>query len=96
MNTVRRKLDELRLITRDPILAATILFVAASLVLFILWPLYEILQEGFRAADGSFTVSFYREALSNAENLRTLGNTVWLGVFVSAVSTIVGFLFAYA
>ena len=96
MNTVRRKLDELRLITRDPILAATILFVAASLVLFILWPLYEILQEGFRAADGSFTVSFYREALSNAENLRTLGNTIWLGVFVSAVSTIVGFLFAYA
>ena len=96
MNTVRRKLDELRLITRDRILAATILFVAASLVLFILWPLYEILQEGFRAADGSFTVSFYREALSNAENLRTLGNTIWLGVFVSAVSTIVGFLFAYA
>ena len=96
MNTVRRKLDELRMIARDPILAATILFVAASLVLFILWPLYEILQEGFRAADGSFTVSFYREALSNAENLRTLGNTIWLGVFVSAVSTIVGFLFAYA
>jgi iron(III) transport system permease protein len=96
VNTLQRKLDELRLITRDPMLAATILLVAASLVLFILWPLYEVLWEGFFTEQGEFTLKYYRESLGKTENIRTLGNTVWLGVFVSAVSTLVGFLFAYA
>ena len=96
MNTLQRKLDELRLITRDPMLAATILLVAASLVLFILWPLYEVLWEGFFNEQGDFTLKYYHESLGKTENIRTLGNTIWLGVFVSAVSTLVGFLFAYA
>jgi iron(III) transport system permease protein len=96
VNILRRNLDELRLISRDPSLAAAILFVAASLVLFILWPLYEVLKEGFITTEGYFTLKYYREALASSENLRTLGNTIWLGVFVSAVSTLVGFLFAYA
>ena len=96
MNTLQRKLDELRLITRDPMLAATILLVAASLVLFILWPLYEVLWEGFFTEQGEFTLKYYHESLGKTENIRTLGNTIWLGVFVSAVSTLVGFLFAYA
>ena len=96
MNTFQRKLDELRMITRDPMLAATILLVAASLVLFILWPLYEVLWEGFATDEGTFTLKYYFASLSKAENLRTLANTIWLGVFVSAGSTLVGFLFAYA
>ena len=96
MNILQRKLDELRLITRDPMLAATILLVAASLVLFILWPLYEVLWEGFFNEQGEFTLKYYHESLGKTENIRTLGNTIWLGVFVSAVSTLVGFLFAYA
>ena len=96
MNIFQRKLDELRLITRDPMLAATILLVAASLVLFILWPLYEVLWEGFATDEGTFTLKYYFASLSKTENLRTLANTVWLGVFVSAGSTFVGFLFAYA
>ena len=84
------------MITRDPVLAATILVVAASLVLFILWPLYEVLWEGFFTEEGSFTLQYYRQSLSKVENLHTLANTIWLGIFVSAVSTLVGFLFAYA
>ena len=96
MNIIRRKLDELRMITRDPILAATIVLVAASLVLFILWPLYEVLWEGFFTDEGALTLKYYHDSLSKLDNLRTLANTVWLGIFVSAVSTFVGFLFAYA
>ena len=96
MNIIQRKLDELRMILRDPMLAATIVFVAASLVLFILWPLYEVLQEGFVTENGMITLQYYREALSKSDNLRTLANTIWLGIFVSTVSTFIGFLFAYA
>lgn len=96
MKNIRRILDEFRLILRDPVLAATILLVAASLVLFILWPLYEVLWEGFFNEQGSFTLQYFREGLTKSDNIRTLANTIWLGVFVSAVSTFIGFLFAYA
>ena len=96
MNTWQRKLDELRLIARDPVLAATILLVAVSLVLFILWPLYEVLREGFVSDDGLLTLRYFRESVGKAENIKILSNTIVLGVFVSAVSTVVGFAFAYA
>ena len=96
MNILHRRLDEIRLILRDPVLAATILLVAASLVLFTLWPLLEVLQEGLFTEDGTFTLKYFRESLGKHENLKTLANTIWLGIFVSAVSTLVGFLFAYA
>jgi iron(III) transport system permease protein len=96
VNSFRRHLDDLRLILRDPVLAATILLVAASLVLFILWPLYEVLWEGFFTEKGAFTLQYFRESLAKSENLHTLANTVWLGIFVSTISTFIGFLFAYA
>ena len=96
MKNIRRILDEFRLILRDPVLAATILLVAASLVLFILWPLYEVLWEGFFNEKGALTLQYFQEGLTKSDNIRTLANTIWLGVFVSAVSTFIGFLFAYA
>ena len=95
MNNIRRNLEELRLITRDPALAATIVFVAASLVLFILWPLYEVLWEGFVTDDGVLTLRYFRESVGKAENVKILVNTIGLGLFVSALSTVVGFAFAY-
>jgi iron(III) transport system permease protein len=96
VNSIRRHLDDFRLILRDPVLAATILLVAVSLVLFILWPLYEVLWEGFFTEKGSFTLQYFRESLGKSENIQTLANTVWLGIFVSTISTFIGFLFAYA
>ena len=96
MNSFRRHLDDFRLILRDPVLAATIVLVAASLVVFILWPLYEVLWEGFFTEKGSFTLQYFRESLGKTENIQTLANTVWLGIFVSTISTFIGFLFAYA
>ena len=94
MNSFRRHLDDFRLILRDPVLAATIVLVAASLVVFILWPLYEVLWEGFFTEKGSFTLQYFQESLEKSENLQTLANTVWLGIFVSTISTFIGFLFA--
>ena len=96
MNSIRRHLDDFRLILRDPVLAATIVLVAVSLVLFILWPLYEVLWEGFFTEKGAFTLQYFRESLGKTENIQTLANTVWLGIFVSTISTFIGFLFAYA
>lgn len=96
MSIIDRQLEEMKKVIRDPILLMTILAVILSLILFTLWPIYEVLVEGFLAKDGTFTLMYYQDVFRQSENLRVLGNTLLLGIVVSLFSTIIGFLFAYA
>lgn len=96
MSFFRQAREETARVMRDPALLATIVVVAAALLLFIVWPLYEILKESFISQEGALTLAFYRKALSSAENVKVLTNTLVLGLFVGTVATAVGFLFAYA
>ena len=91
------KWDEMQKILRDPILLSTIILVGLSLIIFIVWPLYEVLFQSFiNDQSGSLTLAYYREALSHSENIQVLFNTIGLGLFVSFFGTLIGFLFAYA
>ncbi len=96
MSIVDRKLEEMRKITRDPILLVTILAVIFSLIIFTIWPIYEVLVEGFIGNDGNFTLKYYQDIFKQSENMKVLGNTLLLGFVVSTISTAIGFLFAYA
>lgn len=87
--------SDLTKVLRDPILLTTILFVAISLIIFIVWPLYDVLKEGFLTNDGALTLRYYKEIFDSKDNIRVLANTMILGIFVSFVSTAIGFLFAY-
>lgn len=84
-----------RAITRDYILLAAIVLISISLLLFIVWPLYDVLIESFFSKDGAFTLRYYHEVFSQSENIRILWNTIYLGIFVAVISTFIGFLFAY-
>jgi len=88
--------DEMQKIFRDPILLGTIIFVMVALVIFILWPLYAVLAQSFFTDSGSLTLQYYKETLSHSDNIQVLVNTIVLGLFVSAISTIIVFIFAYA
>ena len=83
-------------VVRDPMLLGAIVVVILSLVIFILWPLVEVLQEGFFDMDNRLTLKYYREVFRQSENMRILTNTIGLGLFVGIISTVIGFLFAYA
>ena len=96
MSFIDRQLEEMKKIIRDPILLVTIIAVIISLIIFTLWPIYEVLVEGFLAKDGTFTLKYYQDVFRQSENLRVLGNTLLLGIVVSLFSTVIGFLFAYA
>lgn len=95
MSLIQPQIDDMKKIARDPILLGTIITVIISLILFIAWPLYEVLKEGFLTDQGAPTLRYYQEAFRRSENLRVLGNTMYNGLFVSLVSTAIGFLFAY-
>ena len=79
----------------DPLLLVAILFVLASLILFILYPLFSILKNSFLDSSGIFTFSSYRNTFRNVNFLSAFSNTVTLGVTVGVTATVVGFIFAY-
>lgn len=95
MALAQPQIDDMKKIMRDPILFGTIIVVILSLMLFIVWPLYEVLKEGFLTEQGVPTFRYYQEAFRRSENIRVLANTMYNGLFVSLVSTAIGFLFAY-
>lgn len=95
MSILQPQIDDMKKVMRDPILFGTIIIVILSLILFIAWPLYEVLKEGFLTDQGAPTLRYYQDAFRRSENIRVLANTMYNGLFVSLVSTAIGFLFAY-
>lgn len=67
----------------------------ACLGIFILYPLYKLLQMTF-IHDGVFTLASLTRILSRKGNRLALGNSLKLGALVGIFSTIIGFIFAFA
>lgn len=95
MSRFQVTLDELKKIVRDPVLISIIIFVMIALVLFILWPIYSILEGSFLTDQGKPTFEYLITAMSNEKNLKILWQTLILGAVVSTFATALGFLFAY-
>jgi iron(III) transport system permease protein len=83
-------LAQMKKIARDPILLAAILLCIASLFLFVVFPLYKVLQQSFFTPEGTFSFDAYMLLFTSGET-----NTVILGSVVGILATFVGFMFAY-
>ncbi|WP_055665667.1 ABC transporter permease [Desnuesiella massiliensis] len=94
-SALKNDLNDMKKIWRDPMLLITIVFVLISLAVFILYPLFSVLKVSF-IKGSSFTLNAYWETLKNIEFQKTLKNTLVLGAVVGGLSTIIGFVFAYA
>lgn len=92
---IKNNCDNMKKIWRDPVLTVTIIFIALTLIVFIIYPLFSILKESF-IGDSRFTFSSYGKTFENHIFQQTLRNTLVLGFVVGGLSTIIGFVFAYA
>ena len=88
-------LIQMKKIGRDPILLAAILLCIVSLFLFVVFPLYKVLQQSFFNPDGAFSLEAYVQLFTSGENFKAFSNTVLLGSVVGLLATFVGFMFAY-
>ena len=79
----------------DGILFITIIFTMCSLVVFVVVPLVNVLIQSFRSFDGTISGKAYIQAFISEENLKALTHSLVLGVTSGALSTVIGFLFAY-
>ena len=81
----------------EPSVLITVILISALLLLFVMFPLFQVFKTCFIAKDGStFTFQYVWELFTKSYNRQPLYNSIVLGVCVALLGTIVGFAFAYA
>lgn len=83
-------------LVRDPVLLFFVIVVFAGLFLFILFPLYKILSYSVTDDTGGISFKTAIEVLTSPAYLKTFGNSMLLGAITALISTLVGYVFAYA
>ncbi len=82
-------------LTRDPVLLVSVVLILGLLILFIVYPLYSAAKLSLTPG-GKFSFSEYSYIFSHSSYKRTILNSVMLGAFVATISTVIGFIFAFA
>ncbi len=81
-------------LTREPMLMIGVGLLFALLILFIIYPLFSAGRMSI-APDGKLTGEVYSYIFTHSRYLRSIRNSVLLGVIVATTSTFTGFVFAY-
>lgn len=90
-----KKLNETKMILRQPILLAAVVLTILLLLLFVIYPLLKILIFSLTDAEGNFSLANLGTILSTSRYLQVFGRTMLLGLVVSVLSTFIGYIFAY-
>ena len=82
---------------REPSLLITVTLISGLLLLFVVFPLFQVFKTCFIAKDGStLTLKYVWELFSKSYNRQPLYNSIILGICVALLGTTVGFACAYA
>lgn len=93
--TTKRRLRQQRGAV-DPISMSITLLIVASLVVFNVLPLLKILIQSFTDADGGYSLGGYIRAFTFKQNRDAFVHTIVSSVSAAAISTLIGFIFAYS
>ena len=82
---------------REPSVLITVTLISVLLLLFVVFPLFQVFKTCFITRDGStLTLKYVWELFSKSYNRQPLYNSIVLGVCVALLGTTVGFACAYA
>ena len=82
---------------REPSLLITVTLISGLLLLFVVFPLFQVFKTCFITRDGStLTLKYVWELFSKSYNRQPLYNSIVLGICVALLGTTVGFACAYA
>ena len=90
-----KKLNETKMILRQPLLLAAVVLTVVLLALFVVYPLAKVLIFSMTDAEGNFSLANLTEILSTSRYLAVFGRTMLLGVVVAVIATFIGYVFAY-
>jgi iron(III) transport system permease protein len=96
-SSIKRKLNRngFHQLTSDPALFIGVILILASLIMFIVYPLYAAAKLSL-SQDGVFSLNEYKYIFTHRYYQKSIMNSVMLGAIVATVATFVGFVFAYA
>src|SRR5580698_8642966 len=78
----------------DPLRLLVVIVLWLLLVLFVLYPLLELIRRAL-SDDSGFTLAPLVAAINSRSNLRAFGNSLLLATLVGICGTFFGFLFAF-
>lgn len=87
-------IQQLKFISKDPLLMIIIILILTSLVLFILYPLIRVILVSV-FPDGHFSLNIIKEVLSSWYLRQAFLNSIMMGGLTALFGVIVGFLFAF-
>ncbi len=90
-----KKLNETKMILRQPLLLAAVILTILLLLLFVVYPLLKVLIFSLTDADGNFSLENLVTILTTSRYLAVFGRTMLLGVIVAVIATFIGYIFAY-
>lgn len=90
-----KKLNESKMLARQPILLIAVIVVIALLLLFVVFPLLKILIFSLTDESGALSLSTLVSIFSTPRFLKTFGRTMLLGVIVAVLATFIGYIFAF-
>ena len=93
--TRAKRLNETKMIFRQPLLLAAIILSIALLLLFVVYPLAKTLVYSLTDETGSFSLANLITILQTPRYGKVFGRTMALGLIVAAIATFVGYVFAY-
>lgn len=82
-------------LTREPALMVGVGILFFLLILFIIYPLFSAGKMSL-TPDGKFSFAEYSYIFTHSRYLKSIRNSVVLGIIVASTSTFIGFIFAYA
>ena len=81
---------------REPSVLITVILINALLILFVVFPLFQVFKTCFIVKDGStFTLKYVWDLFAKSYNRQPLYNSIVLGICVALLGTVVGFACAY-
>lgn len=92
---LRASVLDTRRLAAEPALLAVVIAVFALLGVFIVFPLWRVLEACFTAA-GRFDASGFTETITRPYNIVPFLHSVTLGFWVAVLGTAVGYLFAFS
>ena len=90
-----KKLNETKMILRQPLLLAAVVLTILLLLLFVIYPLLKVLIFSLTDADGNFSLANLATILTTSRYLAVFGRTMLLGIIVAIIATFIGYIFAY-
>ena len=91
----REIIGNLRLIWKEPLLFVSILAIFYFLLIFVVTPLFLVFKTSL-TVNKQFDIANYLAVFSKSYLFQPLINSINLGVITACLSTLIGFLFAYA